>query len=84
MVVVQTGTCSDREWCRKEVLFAKQYGCPVLVVNAVTVGEERFFPYVEPPPTIRWPFDSKRRCEVAIELQRFRKYWMNVHIFWNM
>lgn len=67
MVVVQTDTYSDREWCRKEVLFAKQYGCPVLVVNAVTVGEERFFPYLGNTPTIRWPFDSKRRCEVAMD-----------------
>ena len=41
MLVVQTNTYSDREWCRKEVLFAKHYGCPVLVVNAVTIGEER-------------------------------------------
>ena len=67
MVVVQTDTYSDREWCRKEVLFAKKYGCPVLVVNAVTVGEERFFPYLGNTPTIRWPFDSTRRCEVAMD-----------------
>ena len=67
MVVVQTDTYSDREWCRKEVLFAKQYGCPVLVVNAVTVGEERLFPYLGNTPTIRWPFDSERRCEVAMD-----------------
>lgn len=67
MVVVQTNTYSEREWCRKEVLFAKQYACPVLVVNAVTVGEERFFPYLGNTPTVRWPFDSKRRCEVVMD-----------------
>ena len=67
MVVVQTNTYSDREWCRKEVLSAKQYGCPVLVINAVTVGEDRQFPYIGNAPTIRWPFDSARRCEVAVD-----------------
>jgi hypothetical protein len=67
MLVVQTNTYSDREWCRKEILFAKEYGCPVLVVNAVTTGEERSFPYLGNAPTIRWQFDSDRRCEVAID-----------------
>ena len=67
MMVVQTNTYSDREWCRKEVLFAKKYGCPVLVINAVTVGEERLFPYLGNTPTIRWLFDSKHRCEHAMD-----------------
>jgi hypothetical protein len=52
MLVVQTNTYSDREWCRKEVLFAKHYGCPVLVINAVTIGEDRLFPYLGNAPTI--------------------------------
>jgi hypothetical protein len=67
MVVVHTDTYSDRSWCRKEVLFAKQYGCPVIIVNAVTAGEDRHFPYLGNAPTIRWPFDSPRRCEVVID-----------------
>jgi hypothetical protein len=78
MVVVQTNTYSDREWCRKEVLSAKQYGCPVLVINAVTVGEDRQFPYIGNAPTIRWPFDSARRCEVAIDAA-LREVLRNVH-----
>jgi hypothetical protein len=67
MVVVHTDTYSDRSWCRKEVLAAKRHGCPVLVVNAVTVGEERLFPYLGNAPSIRWLFDSPRRCEVVID-----------------
>jgi hypothetical protein len=67
MLAVHTNTYSDRSWCRKEVLFAKHYGCPVLVINAVTVGEDRLFPYLGNAPTIRWPFDSPRRSEMAID-----------------
>lgn len=67
MLVVQTNTYSDREWCRKEVLFAKKYGCPVLVINAVTVGEDRLFPYLGNTPTIRWLFDSAQRCGLAMD-----------------
>jgi hypothetical protein len=78
MVVVQTDTYSDREWCRKEVLSAKQYGCPVLVINAVTVGEDRLFPYIGNAPSIRWPFDSPRRCEAAIDAA-LREVLRNVH-----
>jgi SLOG cluster2 len=78
MLVVQTNTYSDREWCRKEVLFAKHYGCPVLVVNAVTIGEERSFPYLGNVPTIRWPFDSTRRCGITIDAA-LREVLRNVH-----
>jgi hypothetical protein len=78
MLVVQTNTYSDREWCRKEILFAKHYGCPILVINAVTIGEDRLFPYLGNAPTIRWPFDSDRRCELAIDAA-LREVLRNVH-----
>jgi hypothetical protein len=67
MIVVHTNTYSDRPWCRKEILAAKRHGCPVLVVNAVTVGEERLFPYLGNAPSVRWLFDSLRRCEAVID-----------------
>ena len=66
MVVIHTDTYSDRPWCRKEVLSAKQYGCPVLVVHAVTSGEDRLFPYLGNAPTVRWDGDSDHRCEIVI------------------
>lgn len=67
MVIVHTNSYSDRSWCRREVLFAKRYACPVLVVNAVTVGEDRLFPYLGNAPTVSWPFASVRRCEIVID-----------------
>jgi len=78
MVVVHTNTYSDRSWCRKETLFAKHYGCPVLVVDAVTIGEDRLFPYLGNAPTVRWPFGSVRRCEVVIDAA-LREVLRNVH-----
>jgi hypothetical protein len=78
MLVVQTNTYSDRSWCRKEVLFAKQYGCPVVVINAVTIGEDRLFPYLGNAPTVRWPFGSGRRCEVVIDTA-LREVLRNAH-----
>jgi len=67
MVIIHTDTYSDRPWCRKEVLFAKQHGCPVLVINAVTKGEDRAFPYLGNAPTMRWLSESPHRCEIVID-----------------
>jgi hypothetical protein len=51
-----------------KILAAKRHGCPVLVVDAVTVGEERLFPYLGNAPSVRWLFDSPQRCEVVIDV----------------
>ena len=32
MVVFQSDSYSTREWCKREVIWAKQLGCPVVVV----------------------------------------------------
>lgn len=78
MVVVRTDTYSDRSWCRKEVLAAKRYGCPILVVDAITIGEERLFPYIGNAPSVRWLFGSPQRCEVVIDAA-LREVLRNAH-----
>ncbi len=47
---------ASRDWCRKEVLFAKKHSRPILVVNALKRQELRSFPYLGNVPTIRWRF----------------------------
>ena len=54
LLILQTDSYSTREWCQKEVLFAKQYHCPVLVLDHVEVGETRAFPYLGNVPTLRY------------------------------
>ena len=46
LVVFQSDSYAEREWCRKEVLIAKQNECPVIIVNAIENGEKRTFPYL--------------------------------------
>lgn len=67
MIVIHSNTYSDRPWCRKEVLLAKQYACPILVVNAVTQGEERLFPYLGNAPSVRWRGDDAKSCRVVMD-----------------
>jgi hypothetical protein len=54
LVVFQTDAYSTREWCRIEIITAKRYKSPIVIVNAIVGGEKRSFPYIGNAPTIRW------------------------------
>jgi hypothetical protein len=54
LLAVVTDAYSSREWCRREVLLAKQNQRPVVIVDAVQVQETRRFPYSGNTPVIRW------------------------------
>jgi SLOG cluster2/TIR domain len=54
VLVVQTDEYSNSEWCQREVLWAKKYERPVLILHAVRFGEKCGFPYLGNSPTIRY------------------------------
>jgi hypothetical protein len=65
VVIVQTDAYGSREWCQAEVLWAKAFGRPAVVVNAVARGEERIFPYIGNLPSLRWdPAGPDRSADV--------------------
>jgi excisionase family DNA binding protein len=41
LLAVRTDLYSSRPWCQREVLTAKRAGMPVVILDALTVGEER-------------------------------------------
>ena len=41
LLAVRTDRYSSREWCQREILMAKRAGMPVVILDALTVGEER-------------------------------------------
>jgi len=45
LAIVFSDKYSSRAWCQKEVLTAKELGCPILLLDALSVGEVRRFPY---------------------------------------
>lgn len=60
LLAIVTDSYSSRSWCRKEVLFAKHYQRPVVIVDAVQERETRRFPYSGNTPVIRWkPSDAQ-------------------------
>ncbi|MBS1911579.1 MAG: TIR domain-containing protein [Bacteroidetes bacterium] len=54
LLAVVTDAYSSRSWCRREVLLAKHYQRPVVIVDAVQEREIRRFPYLGNTPVIRW------------------------------
>ncbi len=68
LVAIKTDAYASREWCRREVVAAKRYGSPLIVVNAVRRGEDRSFPYLGNVPTIRWTSGSARCLKAVTDL----------------
>lgn len=58
LLVIQTDKYSDSEYCRKEVIIAKQYDIPLLVVDCICDGEQRIFPYIGNARHIKLDYNS--------------------------
>ncbi len=54
LVVFNSDVYSEREWCRNEMLIAKKYDVPLVVVNCVQRKVKRLFPYVGNCPMIQY------------------------------
>ncbi|CCI31460.1 hypothetical protein MiYa_01602 [Microcystis aeruginosa NIES-2519] len=54
LLICQTDAYTSRYYCRWEILLAKKYQVPALLINSLNTGEERSFPYLGNTPTIRW------------------------------
>ena len=66
LVVFQTDAYSSREWCRIEIITAKRYKSPIVVVDAIEVGEKRSFPYIGNAPSIRWKNNFSDIIDLAL------------------
>ncbi len=58
---------ASREWCRREIITAKTHHCPIIVINTVTTGERRSFPYLGNVPTRRWDGNCAPVIDLALE-----------------
>jgi hypothetical protein len=67
VLVLATEHYSSREWCRREVLFAKEKQKPVVVVEALKGVDIRRFTYLANVPVISWGEDSAS-AEAAVTL----------------
>jgi hypothetical protein len=74
LVVFQSDSYSDREWCRIEVIEAKSAGCPLVIVNAIQNGEKRAFPYLGNCPSIRLKENFQEIIDVTLEQVLFNQF----------
>jgi len=66
LLAVLTDSYSSRSWCRREVLLAKHFQRPVVVVDAVQDREVRSFPYVGNVPVVRWKGDAQEVIDLLL------------------
>lgn len=57
LLAIRSDRYSESPWCRMEVLWAKRYNRPIVVVDALEQHEDRSFPYMSNVPVIR--FDTE-------------------------
>jgi hypothetical protein len=67
LLCVLTDNYASREWCRKEILLAKEKQRPVVVINALHHTEMRSFPYLGNLPVMRWDNDPQAAIDLILK-----------------
>jgi hypothetical protein len=62
LLVLATRNYASRPWCRKEILLAKRYHRPFVIVEALEGLDPRSFPYGGNAPRLRWSEDCAARA----------------------
>jgi hypothetical protein len=66
VVAIHTDSYSSREWCRREIIEAKRWNVPLVVVNCISDQDERGFPYMGNVPIVRMDPHSDNRVDIMI------------------
>ena len=73
LLVVWTDRLLESRWCQYEIMEARRRCRPIVVLDALTVGAPRVFPFLGNMPVIRWDGDPERVLgAMLIELLRSR------------
>ncbi|MEJ9227723.1 TIR domain-containing protein [Priestia aryabhattai] len=64
LVAIHSDRYSSREWCRKEIILAKKYNRPIVIINLFTYGEDRSFPYMSNLKNIRVNLEAENEEEM--------------------
>ncbi|MEX8517768.1 MAG: TIR domain-containing protein [Leptothrix sp. (in: b-proteobacteria)] len=67
LLVILTDAYASREWCREEILLAKEHQRPVVVIDALDGCETRSFPYLGNVPRIRWSGDPQQGIDLLLK-----------------
>lgn len=83
LVILNSNTYSEREWCQKEVLFAKKNKIPAIAVSLLDGEVKRSFPYISNIPYIRfnnnWDDVLILIMRTALDQYSQAQYLINLH-----
>lgn len=74
LIVFQSDEYSNREWCRIEIITAKRFMAPIVLVYDIKKGEKRTFPYLGNSPSIKWENNINEIIDLTL-LQVLGKYF---------
>jgi len=72
-LALYTDDFSSREWCQKEILWAKKAECPIILLEALEESENRRFPYGANMKTFHLGHDKTPDNERLITKERCKK-----------
>ena len=78
LLVLATRSYASRPWCRKEILLAKRYQRPFVIVEALEGLDPRSFPYGGNAPRLRWADGCAARAVDLILKETLRHLHMRV------
>lgn len=67
LLAVLTDNYSSREWCREEIMIAKEHQRPIVVVDALMTHEVRSFPFLENVPKLRWNGNAQTGIDLLLK-----------------
>lgn len=67
LLAVLTDSYSTREFCREEILLAKEQQRPMVLIDALTKHEARAFPYAGNIPWLRWDGDPQTGIDCLLK-----------------
>jgi len=80
LLVLNTDDYGEREWCRREVLIAKEKSCPIVIINCLEKGENRLFPYIGNVPVVRYKEENYKKLDILLlALQETLRNLYNFH-----
>ena len=77
LVIVNTCTYAQREWCKKEVITAKNNNVPIVCVDLLSGVVDRTFPYMSNIPAISKPDDWKQVVRLLLSTA-LRQYYVEL------
>ena len=67
LLAILTDNYSSREWCREEIMLAKENQRPIVVLDALMNHEVRSFPFLDNVPKLRWNGNAQAGIDLLLK-----------------